>query len=621
MNIDKNSWALPVVCFVASLALAQNLTDTNIVANQNRVSAGRLEGGVLNIQLEMREGLWHPEAENGPVLHVQAFGETGHAAQIPGPMIRVPSGTTVHATVKNTLKMKATVYGLNTRPGDPKAGVEIDPGESKDISFAAGEPGTYFYWARASSTDRPDVPPIRSDAQLNGAFIVDAAGETLPDRVIVMNAMFVKPDIMHDALEVVSLNGKLYPFTEGLEYTQGERIRWRVINAAASEHPMHLHGAFFDLLAVGNFESEAKFASDERQSVVTQTMPRQSTMMMEWAPPHAGRWFFHCHFHAHISSDKRVPMFLENVNSAPPKSEHDGMAMQDMAGLVLAITVKSKAGTTREPASTKAPRKIDLVVEPTVASSKAQAFSCMVREGKKIVASEEKAMGPPIVVTRGEPVEITVLNHLAAPTTIHWHGIELESYYDGVVGGGMGSQMTPAIKPGQSFTAKFTPNRAGTYIYHTHSPQPEQLTGGVYGALIVVEPGEKFDPTTDKLLVIGTRDADFYAKRLTLSGEETPGPIVLHAGAKYRMRVINIAPELMADLVLGTKENPAQWTPIAKDGAALPARLIKSSDANLHIDSGETYDFDFEPKTPGEIPLLVKNDLNTATLSTVVKVE
>jgi hypothetical protein len=53
-------------------------------------------------------------------------------------MVRMPEGTTVHATVANKLKMKATVYGLNTRPGDAKTGVEIPAGESREFSFAAG---------------------------------------------------------------------------------------------------------------------------------------------------------------------------------------------------------------------------------------------------------------------------------------------------------------------------------------------------------------------------------------------------------------------------------------------------------------------------------------------------
>jgi len=81
-------------------------------------------------QLEVRSGTWHPEAEDGPPLFVQAFAEAGRAAQIPGPLLRMPEGTTVHVIVANKLKMKTTVYGLNTRPCDAAAGVEILPAKA-----------------------------------------------------------------------------------------------------------------------------------------------------------------------------------------------------------------------------------------------------------------------------------------------------------------------------------------------------------------------------------------------------------------------------------------------------------------------------------------------------------
>src|SRR5581483_7348897 len=74
--------------------------------------------------------------------------------------------------------------------------------------------------------------------------------------------------------------------------------------------------------------------------------------------------------------------------------------------------------------------------------------------------------GPPIVLVRGEPAAIRVVNRLDEPTAVHWHGIELESYYDGVtvhwhgielesyydgVPGwtGLGRQVTPLILPGK----------------------------------------------------------------------------------------------------------------------------------------------------------------------------
>jgi manganese oxidase len=40
--------------------------------------------------------------------------------------------------------------------------------------------------------------------------------------------------------------------------------------------------------------------------------------------------------------------------------------------------------------------------------------------------------GPTLVLRRGEPVAITLVNRLSEATSIHWHGMELESYYDGV---------------------------------------------------------------------------------------------------------------------------------------------------------------------------------------------
>jgi len=281
--------------------------------------------------------------------------------------------------------------------------------------------------------------------------------------------------------------------------------------------------------------------------------------------------------------------------------------MNDMAGLVLMINVKAPSSAPVR-ASAATPRKIDLVIEPNAAGGKSRTFSCSVREGKKIVASEDKSVGPPIVVTRGEPTEITVVNHLDAPTTIHWHGLELDSYYDGVVGGGTGDQVTPAIQPGASFVARFTPNRAGTFIYHTHAADPNQLSGGVYGGLIVLDPGESFDAEHDRLLVIGARDTFFDAKRITINGSEAPDPMLFNRGTSYRLRLINMAPNLAANVQLGSKEHPATWRAVAKDGANVPSRLAKPGDALLHIASGETYDFEFQPNAPGEIPWQIEND-------------
>jgi len=75
-----------------------------------------------------------------------------------------------------------------------------------------------------------------------------------------------------------------------------------------------------------------------------------------------------------------------------------------------------------------------------------------------------------------------------------------------------------------------------------------------------------------------------------------------------------MAPNLMADVQLGSQEHPATWLAVGKDGAKVPSRLAKPGDAVLHIASGETYDFEFRPETPGEIPVQIENIVNQSKL-------
>jgi manganese oxidase len=119
-----------------------------IAANSNRTSGGRMVSGELRVQLETRLGRWFPEGKRDPSQVMQAFAEVGHAPQIPGPLIRVKTGTRIRASLHNTLDKPLTIYGLYTRPGSAKDTVQIAPGATRDIRFAAGAPGTYFYWGK-----------------------------------------------------------------------------------------------------------------------------------------------------------------------------------------------------------------------------------------------------------------------------------------------------------------------------------------------------------------------------------------------------------------------------------------------------------------------------------------
>jgi len=214
-------------------------------------------------------------------------------------------------------------------------------------------------------------------------------------------------------------------------------------------------------------------------------------------------------------------------------------------------------------------------------------------------------IGPPIVLPRGQLVEIEVINKLRDPTTIHWHGIELESYYDGVSEWtGAGTQITPLIAPGASFVARMAPPRAGTFIYHTHWHDPSQLTNGIYGPLIVVAPGAQFDLESDLAFVFSIGDFGALRELALINGTPQSKTLQLRAGKKYRFRFINISTNNQGMQVsLRNANGPVEWLNIAKDGIDLPPNMVRPAKAQLTITVGETYDVEFSTATSQDLLL------------------
>src|SRR5690606_32686845 len=84
-------------------------------ANDNRTAAGRMRGDTLAREVVVGRDTWRPEADSGPSRVVAAFGEAGRDPEIPGPLIRVPTGAVITATVANRLSDSTiTVHGLFT---------------------------------------------------------------------------------------------------------------------------------------------------------------------------------------------------------------------------------------------------------------------------------------------------------------------------------------------------------------------------------------------------------------------------------------------------------------------------------------------------------------------------
>ena len=211
--------------------------------------------------------------------------------------------------------------------------------------------------------------------------------------------------------------------------------------------------------------------------------------------------------------------------------------------------------------------------------------------------------GSVLVLTRGQPTDIVVTNRLSEPTSIHWHGIELESFSDGVAGwSGAVNNLAPSIMPGDSFVAHLTLPRSGTFMYHTHLNDIEQLTSGLYGAILVLEPGQRFDPARDQVFVGGWA-SPVDPPRMIINGDSLPSPLELAAGVPHRLRFVNIGVAVPATFSIVRDSTVMRWRRLAKDGADLPPAQAIMSPARQAIMVGETFDAEILLE-PGEYRLL-----------------
>ena len=212
------------------------------------------------------------------------------------------------------------------------------------------------------------------------------------------------------------------------------------------------------------------------------------------------------------------------------------------------------------------------------------------------------------MLERGEPVSITVVNRLREPTAVHWHGIELESYFDGVADfSGAGTRIAKAIAPGDSFVARFTPPRAGTFMYHPHADETRQQQAGLAGTLLVVDSLGRFDAEHDRVLMLTVPRLDANADRVLVNGSLTPDTLRLGAGERYRLRIVDLhtfRPSMIVRLLRDT--TLVTWRAMAKDGMPLPPDRAVVRRAMQQMGNGETYDFELVPEHAGEMTLTVR---------------
>lgn len=243
-----------------------------------------------------------PNHEFAPGLVAEAWGYNGRT---PGPTIEAVEGDRVRVYVTNRLPEPTTVHwhGILLPNGmDGVGGLTqryIRPGETFKYEFTLRYPGTYMY--------HPHVDEMTQMALgMNGMLVVH---ERRPRRrvdrdfAIMLSEWRVpvgarRPDPREmDEFNVLTMNSKAFPGTAPLVVRTGQRVRIRFGNLSAMHnHPIHLHGYFFHIVATdgGWIPESAQWPE------TTVLVSVGQTRAIEFVADAPGDWAMHCHFTHHV---------------------------------------------------------------------------------------------------------------------------------------------------------------------------------------------------------------------------------------------------------------------------------------------------------------------------------
>lgn len=198
--------------------------------------------------------------------------------------------------------------------------------------------------------------------------------------------------------------------------------------------------------------------------------------------------------------------------------------------------------------------------------------------------------GPTLRFKPGDKVRIYYKNELDEASSVHWHGLVVPNSMDGV-----GLLTMPPVMPGETFVYEFTiPNTPGTFMYHAHMDDMQQVAMGLSGALIV-DPRDGGDASYDQDRIVFLNNIQGH---YLVNGKEFPNidPWLVKKGMKVRVRMLNMSPIEGHPMHFHghfTKE-------IARDGTDLTDSSSARVENTIWVAPGQTIDVSVDMNAPGK---------------------
>ncbi|GAA0330624.1 multicopper oxidase family protein [Bacillus carboniphilus] len=193
--------------------------------------------------------------------------------------------------------------------------IQVAPGERYDIEFIADKPGNWWIECHGEMEGTDGMKIQLQYEGYNGQQDAPNADESLPlfdlvnygekeqtvftlDQAYDIEYTMDLNTEMDNSGMIYTINGKAYPKTEEIVVQEGDLVKVKLVNnSETDDHPMHLHGHFFQVLSKnGKPLDDAVIMKD------TLNLKPGEEYEVAFKADNTGDWMFHCHDLHHASA-------------------------------------------------------------------------------------------------------------------------------------------------------------------------------------------------------------------------------------------------------------------------------------------------------------------------------
>jgi hypothetical protein len=276
---------------------------------------------VFEVTAEVVMSTFDESYEPGPIY------TWGYNGSNPGPVMEMLQGEKIKIIFKNNLPDPTVLHfhGLevpfNQDGAEGHSQISVNTGETFIYQWDANQHGTFMYHSGQNIAKQLSMglvgfliihPEIEPETLVDQDFLYFLQMYSLPPHS-------VYPDVMEMVMfNYFTFNGKSAPYTPSPLSYVGQKVRLRFANMSMMEHPVHLHGHTWRVVATGagdNPRSTHTFGN----TILVPTAQTMDVIIDEINTP--GEWMFHCHLPHHVTNN----MDIDTVPGEPMYMGSGGM--------------------------------------------------------------------------------------------------------------------------------------------------------------------------------------------------------------------------------------------------------------------------------------------------------